>query len=83
MVPGHGRCAGERGPARRTGLVRRLASPEDRRGAFVQPTPEGRTAFLRAAAVHGRVVEQYFVKPLAAEDYAHLKRAGTEGQGAA
>ncbi|MFD9093192.1 MarR family winged helix-turn-helix transcriptional regulator [Streptomyces collinus] len=57
------------------GLVRRLASPEDRRVAFVQPTAEGRTAFLRAAAVHSRVVEEYFVRPLAAEDYAHLTSA--------
>ncbi|MEV6839407.1 MarR family transcriptional regulator [Streptomyces sp. NPDC051133] len=54
------------------GLVRRLPSPADRRVALVEPTTEGRTAFLHAAAVHARVVEEYFVKPLAADDYTRL-----------
>ncbi|PKW05289.1 DNA-binding transcriptional regulator, MarR family [Streptomyces sp. 1222.5] len=57
------------------GLVHRVASPEDRRLALVQPTTEGRTAFLRASAVHARVVEEYFVKPLSSDDYAHLTHA--------
>jgi DNA-binding MarR family transcriptional regulator len=57
------------------GLVRRVPSPEDRRLALVEPTAEGCTAFLRAAAVHAQVVEEYFVKPLAADDYARLTSA--------
>ena len=60
------------------GLVRRVPSAEDRRVALVEPTPEGRTAFLRAAAVHAQVVEQYFVKPLAADDYTQLTAALSE-----
>ncbi|MET7982098.1 MULTISPECIES: MarR family transcriptional regulator [unclassified Streptomyces] len=57
------------------GLVRRVPSPADRRVALVEPTTEGRTAFLRAAAVHAHVVEEYFVKPLATDDYARLTSA--------
>lgn len=56
-------------------LVRRVPSPEDRRVALVEPTAEGRMAFLRAAAVHARVVEEYFVRPLPADDYARLTSA--------
>jgi len=54
------------------GLVRRVPSPADRRVVLVEPTAEGRTAFLRATAVHTRVVEKYFVIPLPADDYARL-----------
>ncbi|MGW3123981.1 MarR family winged helix-turn-helix transcriptional regulator [Streptomyces sp. NPDC001107] len=57
------------------GLVRRVPSAEDRRVALVEPTTEGRTAFVRAAAVHAQVVEKYFVKPLAADDYTQLTGA--------
>ncbi|AOR33148.1 MarR family transcriptional regulator [Streptomyces fodineus] len=57
------------------GLVRRVPSPGDRRVALVEPTAEGRRAFLRAAAVHADVVEEYFVKPLTADDYARLTSA--------
>jgi DNA-binding MarR family transcriptional regulator len=57
------------------GLVRRVPSPEDRRVALVEPTDEGRTVFLRAAAVHARTVEDYFVKPVDSEDYARMTRA--------
>lgn len=60
------------------GLVRRAPSPEDRRVALVEPTPEGRTAFLRAAAVHAQVVEKYFVDPLAPDDYTRLTDALAE-----
>ncbi|WP_367321846.1 MarR family winged helix-turn-helix transcriptional regulator [Streptomyces sp. HUAS ZL42] len=59
-------------------LVRRVPSPEDRRVALVEPTEEGRTTFLGAAAVHARVVEEYFVKPLAADDYTRLTSALSE-----
>ncbi|MEU6140191.1 MarR family winged helix-turn-helix transcriptional regulator [Streptomyces sp. NPDC047081] len=57
------------------GLVRRVPSPDDRRVALVEPTPEGRTAFLRAAAVHAEVVEKYFVSPLEPKAYTHLTTA--------
>ena len=57
------------------GLVRRVPSAEDRRVALVAPTPEGRTAFVRAAAVHAQVVEKYFVEPLTADDYTRLTEA--------
>ncbi|MGW5651551.1 MarR family transcriptional regulator [Streptomyces humi] len=60
------------------GLVRRVASPGDRRVALVEPTAEGRTAFLRAAGVHARVVEEFFVRPLAADDYTRLTGALAE-----
>ncbi|TFE37110.1 MarR family transcriptional regulator [Streptomyces sp. ICN441] len=60
------------------GLVRRLPSPEDRRVALVEPTIEGRTTFLRAAAVHAETVEEYLVKPLSAEDQAGMTRALSE-----
>ncbi|WP_406327820.1 MarR family winged helix-turn-helix transcriptional regulator [Streptomyces sp. NBC_00203] len=59
-------------------LVRRVPSPGDRRVALVEPTTEGRTTFLRAAAVHARMVEEYFVKPLAADDYARMTSALSE-----
>ncbi|MFE9173808.1 MarR family winged helix-turn-helix transcriptional regulator [Streptomyces kebangsaanensis] len=54
------------------GLVRRVPSPEDRRTVRVEPTDEGRAVFVRAAAVHARVVERYFVAPVARDDYARL-----------
>ncbi|MEW2045180.1 MarR family transcriptional regulator [Streptomyces sp. NPDC005476] len=57
------------------GLVRRVPSPEDRRVALVEPTTEGSATFVRAAAVHARVVEKFFVRPLAADDYARLTGA--------
>ncbi|MDX3639947.1 MarR family winged helix-turn-helix transcriptional regulator [Streptomyces sp. MB09-02B] len=57
------------------GLVRRVPSPQDRRVALVEPTAEGRTTFVRAAAVHAAVVEEYFVGPLTADDYTRLTSA--------
>ncbi|GAA2477238.1 MarR family winged helix-turn-helix transcriptional regulator [Streptomyces longisporus] len=57
------------------GLVRRVPSAEDRRVALVEPTADGRAAFLQAAAVHAQVVEKYFVKPLTADDYTQLTGA--------
>ncbi|MFI2436382.1 MarR family winged helix-turn-helix transcriptional regulator [Streptomyces sp. NPDC018693] len=54
------------------GLVRRVPAPGDRRSVLVQSTQDGRTAFLQAAAVHARVVERYFVAPVAQDDYARL-----------
>jgi DNA-binding MarR family transcriptional regulator len=60
------------------GLVRRLPSREDRRSVLVEPTDQGRTVFLQGAAVHARVLEQYFVKPLTSDAYARLTSALTE-----
>ncbi|MBE4733441.1 MULTISPECIES: MarR family winged helix-turn-helix transcriptional regulator [Streptomyces] len=57
------------------GLVRRLPSPGDRRSVLVEPTEQGRAVFLRAAEVHARVVQRYFVDPLDAEHYARLTHA--------
>lgn len=56
-------------------LVRRVPSPGDRRSVLVEATEEGRAVFLRAAAVHARVVERYFVAPLAHDDHARLTDA--------
>ncbi|MER6126728.1 MarR family transcriptional regulator [Streptomyces sp. NPDC001795] len=64
------------------GLVRRLPSPEDRRSVLVEPTEHGRTVFLQASAVHARVVERYFVQPVAPQDYAPLTRALSQIEGA-
>ncbi|MFF4257064.1 MarR family winged helix-turn-helix transcriptional regulator [Streptomyces sp. NPDC001663] len=57
------------------GLVRRVPSPGDRRVALVEPTDEGRKVFVSAAAVHARVVQECFVKPLTADDYTRLTQA--------
>ncbi|WP_105967916.1 MarR family winged helix-turn-helix transcriptional regulator [Streptomyces geranii] len=57
------------------GLVRRASSPGDRRVALVEPTAEGRTAFLSGAAIHARVVEEFFVGPLTPDDYARFTDA--------
>ncbi|MFD9433554.1 MarR family winged helix-turn-helix transcriptional regulator [Streptomyces sp. NPDC060002] len=59
-------------------LVRRVPSPEDRRVALVEPTTEGRATFVRAAAVHARMVEKFFVEPLTADDYTRLTGALSE-----
>ncbi|MBG0851420.1 MarR family transcriptional regulator [Streptomyces spinoverrucosus] len=60
------------------GLVRRVASPADRRSVLVEATEQGRAAFLKAAAVHSQVVERYFVAPVARDDYARLTGALSE-----
>ncbi|MDQ0834572.1 DNA-binding MarR family transcriptional regulator [Streptomyces achromogenes] len=56
-------------------MVRRVPSPDDRRSVLVEPTDHGRTLFLQAAAVHSRVVERYFVTPVARDDYRRLTGA--------
>ncbi|ELP63475.1 MarR family winged helix-turn-helix transcriptional regulator [Streptomyces turgidiscabies] len=53
-------------------LVRRTPSPEDRRSVLVEVTEHGGAVFLRAAEVHGQVVERYFVAPLTPADYGGL-----------
>ncbi|MEU9337839.1 MarR family transcriptional regulator [Streptomyces sp. NPDC048290] len=59
------------------GLVRRVPSPGDRRVALVEPTAEGRTAFLHGATVHAEVVERYFVRPLSPTEYTRMTSALT------
>ena len=54
------------------GLVRRVPAPGDRRSVLVETTDHGRTVFLQAAGVHARVVERYFVAPVAGDDYGRL-----------
>ncbi|MDX3530771.1 MarR family transcriptional regulator [Streptomyces sp. ID05-39B] len=56
-------------------LVRRVPSPEDRRSILVEPTDHGRTVFVQAATVHSRVIERYFVAPVARDDYTRLTGA--------
>ncbi len=57
------------------GLVRRRPSPGDRRSVLVEATEQGRAVFLRAAEVHARVVQRYFVDPLEGEDYERMTHA--------
>jgi DNA-binding MarR family transcriptional regulator len=59
----------------KSGLVRRLPSPEDRRVALLEPTEQGHAVFLQAAVVHARVVQRYFVDPLDSDAYARLTHA--------
>jgi DNA-binding MarR family transcriptional regulator len=56
-------------------LVRRVPAPGDRRSVLVEPTDQGRTTFVEAAAVHAQVVETYFVGPLSRADYTRLTGA--------
>jgi DNA-binding MarR family transcriptional regulator len=44
------------------GLVRRERCPSDRRGAYAVLTPEGRSAFRRAAPVHLRGIQEHFAR---------------------
>ncbi|MET7700768.1 MarR family winged helix-turn-helix transcriptional regulator [Streptomyces sp. NPDC005485] len=57
------------------GLVSRVPAPADRRSVLVEPTDQGRTAFVLAAGVHAQVVEQYFVGPLSQAEYTRLTSA--------
>ncbi|MEV5986973.1 MarR family transcriptional regulator [Streptomyces sp. NPDC052051] len=57
------------------GLVHRVPSRADRRSVLVEPTDQGRAVFLRAADVHARVVERYFVTPVPHDDYTRLTGA--------
>ncbi|MEV0244492.1 MarR family transcriptional regulator [Streptomyces sp. NPDC050674] len=57
------------------GLVRRVPAPGDRRSVLVEATEHGRAVFLRAAVVHARVVERYFVAPVPRADYGRLTRS--------
>src|ERR1044072_1326350 len=50
------------------GLVRRVPSPDDRRVTLVEATAEGERTFVHAVDVHARVVERYFVAPVAKGD---------------
>ena len=48
----------------RTGLVRREASTEDRRGAYAVITDQGQQALQHVWAVHQQDIEEYFTKLL-------------------
>lgn len=61
-------------------LVRRVPAPGDRRSVLVESTDHGRAVFLRAAAVHARVVERYFVAPVAPDDYGRFTDSLSEIQ---
>ena len=54
------------------GLVRRVPSPDDRRVTLVEATAEGERTFVHAVDVHARVVERYFVAPVAKGDRRRL-----------
>ncbi|MBO3751350.1 MarR family transcriptional regulator [Streptosporangiaceae bacterium NEAU-GS5] len=51
------------------GLVRRVPHTTDRRIQMIETTAEAEEVFLRAAAVHERVVERHFVAPLTPQEY--------------
>jgi DNA-binding MarR family transcriptional regulator len=54
------------------GLVRREPCPSDRRGAFAVLTPQGRSAFRRAAPVHLRGIQEHFARHLDDQEAATL-----------
>jgi len=56
------------------GLVRREASPEDRRASYVVMTAQGRDALDRASPGHVRGIVQHFTRYLDSEDVAGLQR---------
>jgi DNA-binding MarR family transcriptional regulator len=56
------------------GLIARVPSPEDGRGAYVVLTDRGRRVFRHAAAVHLRGVAEHFLRHLSEEDAAVLER---------
>lgn len=57
------------------GLLRREASPDDRRGAYAVLTDEGRAAQLRAWPVYARGIATHFADYLSEEEAAILARA--------
>jgi DNA-binding MarR family transcriptional regulator len=56
------------------GLVRREASPEDRRASYVVMTPQGRDALDRASPGHVRGIVQHFTRYLDSGDVSGLQR---------
>ena len=56
------------------GLVRREASPEDRRASYVVMTPQGRDALDRASPVHVRGIVRHFTRYLGSGDVLGLQR---------
>ena len=58
----------------KAGLVRREASPEDRRASYVVMTPQGRDALDRASPVHVRGIVQHFTRYLDSEDASALQK---------
>ncbi|MSQ34336.1 MAG: MarR family transcriptional regulator [Dehalococcoidia bacterium] len=58
-----------------SGLVKRKACSEDRRGIFAVITPEGREAFKNAAPVHIRGIHEHFARHLTDDEVAVLEAA--------
>ncbi len=56
----------------RAGLVLRSQSAGDRRGTYVEMSPEGAAVFRRSAPVHRRGIEQHFASHLDADELALL-----------
>lgn len=55
------------------GLVSRIASEDDRRGTFVELTPEGLATLRRAAPIHLRGIEEHFTGHLTDQDAIALR----------
>jgi DNA-binding MarR family transcriptional regulator len=55
------------------GLVARAVSQDDRRGTFVQLTPEGLATLRRAAPIHLRGIAEHFTGHLSEGDAATLR----------
>ena len=57
------------------GYLRREATPEDRRGAYIVMTQEGQAAFMRTLPGNRSRVEEVFLKHLNTKDFQDLYRA--------
>lgn len=60
------------------GYVSRSANPDDRRSAFAELTPAGRSAFRRAAPIYLRLIRERFGSRLTKADAATLRRILTQ-----
>ncbi len=59
----------------KAGYIRREATPEDRRGACIVMTEEGKAAFMRALPGNRSRVEKVFLSHLNDNDFGDLHRA--------
>ena len=59
----------------REGLVRREASPEDRRGAYAVLTEEGTRAYLKARPNHYQGIREHFTRHLDTDDLQAMQTA--------
>ena len=62
----------------REGLVRREASPEDRRGAYAALTEEGTRAYLKARPNHYQGIYEHFTRHLDTDDLLAMQTALTK-----